>query len=136
MDEPMAGIDIGAKSEIVGIIRNLSNQGKGVIVVSSELPELLAVSDRIIVMRAGTVDRELSRAELAWYAASGLSSNGDAVAQEEVLNQIIQGVIPKTGGRDQEMGPTAVIASTTAGRDPRPRDVGSSPLGPRPRWSQ
>jgi ribose transport system ATP-binding protein len=139
MDEPMAGVDIGAKSEIVGIIRDLANQGKGIIVISSELPELLAVSDRIIVMRSGTVDRELSRAELAWYAASGVSSNGDAVAPEEVLNQIIQGVILKAGTRDQDVEPAAVIASTTAataGHDLDPGDFGGSRSGSTPRWSQ
>ncbi len=55
MDEPTRGIDVGAKAEIYGIIHRLAAEGKGVIVVSSDLPEILAVSDRIIVMNKGRV---------------------------------------------------------------------------------
>ena len=64
MDEPTAGVDIGAKGEIVALIRELADAGKGIIVISSELPELLALSDRILVMREGTVERELSRQDI------------------------------------------------------------------------
>jgi ribose transport system ATP-binding protein len=53
LDEPTAGIDIGAKTDILRLIRQLASEGKSVIVVSSEFEELLAVSDRIIVMRDG-----------------------------------------------------------------------------------
>ncbi|WP_236431553.1 sugar ABC transporter ATP-binding protein [Pseudomonas syringae] len=53
LDEPTAGIDIGAKTEIIFLIRRLAAEGKAIIVVSSEFEELLAVSDRIIVMRDG-----------------------------------------------------------------------------------
>lgn len=59
-DEPTKGIDVGAKSEIYLIMRELANQGKGVIVVSSELPELLSVCDRIIVMRDGEINGEFN----------------------------------------------------------------------------
>tara|TARA_R100000365_G_scaffold107_1_gene368 strand:+ start:2759 stop:4303 length:1545 start_codon:yes stop_codon:yes gene_type:complete len=52
-DEPTRGIDIGAKSEIYALIERLASQGKSVIVVSSELPEILRVSDRVAVMREG-----------------------------------------------------------------------------------
>lgn len=61
MDEPTAGVDIGAKGEIVALIRELADAGKGVIVISSELPELLAVSDRILVMREGMIEQSLER---------------------------------------------------------------------------
>lgn len=54
-DEPTKGIDVGAKSEIYAIMRSLANQGKGVLMVSSELPELLAVCDRIVVFREGRI---------------------------------------------------------------------------------
>ncbi len=54
-DEPTRGIDVGAKAEIYAIIRKLANDGKAVIVVSSELPEVLAVCDRIAVFRAGAI---------------------------------------------------------------------------------
>lgn len=53
LDEPTAGIDIGAKTDIVFLIRRLAAEGKSIIVVSSEFAELLAVSDRILVMRDG-----------------------------------------------------------------------------------
>lgn len=64
MDEPTAGVDIGTKSEIVSIIRDLADAGRGVIVISSEYPELLAVSDRILVMRDGTIVKELLRSDI------------------------------------------------------------------------
>lgn len=53
LDEPTKGIDVGAKSEIYTIMRRMADDGKGVIMVSSELPELLSVCDRIIVFREG-----------------------------------------------------------------------------------
>ncbi len=59
LDEPTRGIDVGAKAEIHKLIRLLAEEGRGIIVVSSELPELLAVSDRIIVMREGVQTAEL-----------------------------------------------------------------------------
>jgi ribose transport system ATP-binding protein len=55
MDEPTRGIDVGAKSEIYKLIRLLSDQGKGIIFISSELPEILTLSDRIIVMNKGKI---------------------------------------------------------------------------------
>jgi ribose transport system ATP-binding protein len=64
MDEPTAGVDIGTKQEILTMVRNIADTGKAVIFISSELPELLSVSDRILVLRDGEVVRELSRAEI------------------------------------------------------------------------
>ncbi|MEG1761509.1 MAG: sugar ABC transporter ATP-binding protein [Hydrogenoanaerobacterium sp.] len=58
VDEPTNGVDIGAKSEIYKILRNIAQQGASVIVVSSELPEILSVSDRILVMRKGRISAE------------------------------------------------------------------------------
>jgi L-arabinose transport system ATP-binding protein len=63
LDEPTRGIDVGAKSEIYGIIYALAQQGVGVVVVSSELPEVLGICDRIMVMRQGKIVAELPRAE-------------------------------------------------------------------------
>ena len=54
-DEPTKGIDIGAKSEIYSIMRELADRGKAIMMVSSELPELLAVCDRIVVFREGKI---------------------------------------------------------------------------------
>ena len=77
LDEPTAGVDIGTKSEILDMIRGLADAGKAVIVISSEYPELLAVSDRILVLRDGTVVDDLDR--------------GD-VEDEESLQLAVQGV--------------------------------------------
>jgi len=64
LDEPTIGVDIGAKTEIIEIIREMADSGKGIIVVSSELPELLALSDRVIVLHEGRVSKELSRKDI------------------------------------------------------------------------
>jgi putative multiple sugar transport system ATP-binding protein len=63
LDEPTRGIDVGAKYEIYGIIQQLAASGKGVIVVSSELPELLGLSDRIYTICEGAVTGVLDKAE-------------------------------------------------------------------------
>lgn len=63
MDEPTRGIDVGTKSEIYSIMYDLAEAGLGIIMVSSELPEILGVSDRIIVMREGSISGEVSRDE-------------------------------------------------------------------------
>ena len=63
LDEQTRGIDVGAKAEIHHLIRQLALEGHGVIVVSSELPELLAVSDHILVMREGLVTAHLTTAD-------------------------------------------------------------------------
>jgi len=63
LDEPTRGIDVGAKSEIYGIIRDLAAQGKGVIIISSELPELLGVSDRIYTIFEGQITSEIQAAD-------------------------------------------------------------------------
>ncbi|WP_409304110.1 sugar ABC transporter ATP-binding protein [Peribacillus sp. SCS-155] len=64
LDEPTIGVDIGAKTEILDIIRELADAGKAIVVISSELPELLAVSDRVIVMQEGRIVKELNRRDI------------------------------------------------------------------------
>jgi ribose transport system ATP-binding protein len=64
MDEPTAGVDIGAKTEILDIVRTLADAGKGIIIISSELAELLAVSDRILVLQDGAVKQEMERQDV------------------------------------------------------------------------
>jgi ribose transport system ATP-binding protein len=63
LDEPTRGIDVGSKSEIYQIMQGLTEEGVGIIMISSELPEVLGMSDRIMVMRQGRIVKELSRAE-------------------------------------------------------------------------
>ena len=76
LDEPTAGIDIGAKGEITEIIRNFADEGNSVIIVSSELVELMAVCDRVLVAFKGRLTGEFDRKE---------------IASEEVLQHAIQG---------------------------------------------
>jgi len=77
LDEPTRGIDINAKNEIYKLILQLADEGLGIIVVSSELPEILAVSDRILVMSEGSITAELK-------------------ANEATEDNILKAAIPKT----------------------------------------
>jgi putative multiple sugar transport system ATP-binding protein len=63
LDEPTRGVDVGAKYEIYGIINQLVSEGKAVLMISSELPELLGMCDRIYVMVEGRMVGELPRAD-------------------------------------------------------------------------
>ena len=64
MDEPTRGIDVGAKSEIHNLLRKLAEEGVGVIIVSSELPEVIGVSDRVIVVHEGKLAGELTESTM------------------------------------------------------------------------
>ncbi len=77
LDEPTRGIDINAKNEIYKLILQLADEGLGIIVVSSELPEILAVSDRILVMSEGSITAEF-------------------MANEATEDNILKAAIPKT----------------------------------------
>jgi ABC-type sugar transport system ATPase subunit len=63
LDEPTRGIDIGAKAEVHRLIAELAAAGMAVLMISSDLPEVLAMSDRILVMREGRIVAEFSRQE-------------------------------------------------------------------------
>lgn len=83
LDDPTRGVDVGAKEDIYGLIEKLANEGRGVIVVSSELPELLRCCDRILVLNEGqlTADlqsKETSQAEIMHYAATPLAQLQEA----------------------------------------------------------
>ena len=77
-DEPTRGIDVGAKIEVYGIMNELVKAGAGILLISSELPELLGMSDRIVVMRRGAVAGELSRAEATQEKLMALATLGAA----------------------------------------------------------
>jgi simple sugar transport system ATP-binding protein len=62
-DEPTRGVDVGAVAEIHKIIRDLADSGAGVVVISSYLPEILDLSDRILVAKSGTIAAEFARSE-------------------------------------------------------------------------
>ena len=63
LDEPTRGVDVGAKKEIYELLNELKAQGKAIIMISSDLPEVLGISDRIMVMSEGKISGELSRSE-------------------------------------------------------------------------
>jgi rhamnose transport system ATP-binding protein len=79
LDEPTRGIDVGAKSEIYRLIDDLAKESKAILLISSELEEVLSMSDRIVVMREGRVTGEFKREE---------------ASQENVMTAA-------TGGRDR-----------------------------------
>lgn len=96
LDEPTRGIDVGAKFEIYGIINELAAAGKGVVMISSEMPELLGMCDRIHVMNEGAFVGELAREE----------------ASQERIMEIIMADAQRARGRE---GPGAAAQADTAG---------------------
>ncbi len=80
IDEPTRGIDVGAKSEIHRLMSLLASQGKAILMVSSEMPEILGMSDRIVVMHEGRVSGELDRAEATQDRIMELATGTVAVA--------------------------------------------------------
>ena len=75
LDEPTRGVDVGAKAEIYGIIRRLADEGVAILMISSELPEIVGMSDRALVMRDGTVRGELAGAEITEEAIMALATH-------------------------------------------------------------
>jgi ABC-type sugar transport system ATPase subunit len=65
LDEPTRGVDVGARAEIYGLMNRLTGEGLGVLMISSDLPEVLGMADRVVVMRSGRTTGELARADAA-----------------------------------------------------------------------
>ena len=105
LDEPTRGIDVGAKSEIYGVIDRLAAEGKAVVLISSELPELLGMCDRIATMSAGRLTGVVSREEatqeslmrLMTMARNG-NGNGNGVSNGVGVKDGPQDVRPTTTG--------------------------------------
>lgn len=86
-DEPTRGIDVGAKSEIYHLIEQLASEGRSIIVVSSELPEVMRLSDRVVVMRNGKIAAQLERGQfseqsIVAHAVGEASANTHSSEQE------------------------------------------------------
>jgi ABC-type sugar transport system ATPase subunit len=79
LDDPTAGVDVGAKQELHLLIRQLTDAGTGVVLTSSELPELLAISDRILVLRDGVSVGTLERDDATEEAVLHLAATGTAL---------------------------------------------------------
>ncbi|PDT46632.1 sugar ABC transporter ATP-binding protein [Sinorhizobium fredii] len=91
LDEPTAGVDIGSKAEIVELIRGIAAAGKSVIVISSEPAELLATSDRILVLSNGRLSREITREEIdSWATTVGDETQSTLIRTELGLQVAIQ----------------------------------------------
>ncbi|MBD1911435.1 MULTISPECIES: sugar ABC transporter ATP-binding protein [unclassified Leptolyngbya] len=84
LDEPTRGVDIGAKSEIYRIISDLAAQGVGILMISSELPEVIGMSDRVLVMREGRLVGEVG------------GTTGEAITQENIM-------VYATGAREMNL---------------------------------
>ena len=76
-DEPTRGIDVGAKSEIWHLMRELADQGKGILMISSELPEVIGMSDRIVVIHRGRVVGEIAGAQATEEQVMMLATYGE-----------------------------------------------------------
>ena len=74
MDEPTRGIDVGAKAEIYELMNELAEEGMAIIMISSELPEVINMSDRVVVMREGRISKILER---------------EALSQEEIMRYAV-----------------------------------------------
>jgi ribose transport system ATP-binding protein len=76
LDEPTRGVDVGARAELYGLIRRLADSGVGIVLVSSEIPEVLGLADRVLVIREGRVLRECDARELDEHQALDLIMEG------------------------------------------------------------
>lgn len=76
LDDPTVGVDVGAKEEIYGLVEAMTNSGTGIILISSDLPELLALSDRIIVLHEGRIAGSLAASEATQESVLHLATGG------------------------------------------------------------
>ena len=84
LDEPTRGVDVGAKAEIYRVIEDLAASGAAVWLISSDLEEILRLSDRVLVMHEGRLAGELGRAELSEAAVMRLATGGQAAVASGV----------------------------------------------------
>lgn len=77
-DEPTRGIDVGAKAEIYALMRDLADKGAAILMISSDLPEVLRMSDRVLVMREGALSGEVARADATEERIIAFASGGNA----------------------------------------------------------
>ena len=85
-DEPTRGIDVGAKVEVYNLMNDILDKGKAVVMISSELPEILGMSDRVIVMRSGNITAEIDRESNQFNQEDIMHAAWDDSTEEEVEN--------------------------------------------------
>jgi len=81
LDEPTRGVDVGAKKEIYNIINELAERGVAILMISSELPEIIGMADRVLVMHEGNLMAELSKDEMTQEKIMHYATGGEKVAQ-------------------------------------------------------
>jgi rhamnose transport system ATP-binding protein len=86
VDEPTRGIDVGTKAEVHNLLTELARDGVGILMISSELPEVLGVSDRILVMREGALVAEFSHADASEEAVMSAAMGQPGVADHGVAD--------------------------------------------------
>ncbi|NUT33360.1 MAG: sugar ABC transporter ATP-binding protein [Hamadaea sp.] len=87
LDEPTRGVDVGARAELYQVIRDLAARGVGVLLVSSEVPEVLGLADRVLVMREGRIVRQAAAGDLTEDDVLDLVMAGSLHAAEDVLSE-------------------------------------------------
>jgi ribose transport system ATP-binding protein len=92
LDEPTRGVDVGARSEIYALVRDLADRGVAVVVVSSEIPEVLGLADRVLVVADGTVVAEAA---------------ADALDEHRVLDLVMEGTAAHAGAASKSEGDVA-----------------------------
>ena len=79
-DEPTVGVDVGAKQEIYKIIEMLAKQGKGIILISSYLPEVMGLSDRMVIMSEGKISGVLDKDEISMTTEEDILRMASSIA--------------------------------------------------------
>ena len=82
LDEPTRGIDVGAKVEVYNIVNEIAASGKAVVMISSEMTELIGMCDRIVVMCRGGVTGEVIREDFSQEKLMYLAAGGDEIIQQ------------------------------------------------------
>lgn len=84
VDEPTRGVDVGAKSDIYKLLRDLARQMVGIMVISSDLSEIIGMADRVYVMRAGKIVGELAGKDITEEQIIGLATSVQKMVKESV----------------------------------------------------
>ncbi len=85
LDEPTKGVDVGAKYAIYEIMNELAAQGYGIILISSDMPEVIGISDRIIVMREGRITAQFEQGNVTQEAILEASMSGPTIKSSQCL---------------------------------------------------
>ena len=132
VDEPTRGIDVGTKAEVHRLLSELAGQGLAILMISSELPEVLGMADRVLVMREGRLTAELARAEATpeavMFAATASMPTRDrrggdrmtrhaAASSPAPISPAARAIEPASSGRARSASLIALLA-----RDPRRHD--------------